>query len=83
MRANKIDRDKLGHKLINVVLAAHQLDIEVKSTLTHNLPINSVEDEYIKDFVTMSTEEMIEKWFGGRDNVQSIISNKFGEALKK
>lgn len=82
MRINEINPEALGRLVIGSVYSAKQLGHNwVKSTVRDSMPTDVVEVEFLKDYLTLSTKEIIEKWYGGDENVTNMLFEHFSKLL--
>ena len=69
-RAEDLDLERLGELMLRIPLASSQLrHTSLQSSLDyiHAQPGDGPELEYVRDFLTLGTEELIDRWFGGRE----------------
>ena len=76
MKFTEIDHQKLSKVLFQATLTAIQ---QQHKTVKHAMldfessTKNTLEDEFIKDLFYLTTDEIADKWFGGKDNIGFYI----------
>lgn len=74
MKFLQLDREKLGNSLVGIVPASvkgkHSWP---RSTVVDYLDPELPEDEFIIDLFKLSTSELVEKWYGGEDEILNLI----------
>lgn len=68
-RAEDLNLERLGELLLRIPLTSSQLrHTSLRSSMDY---IHSADDdpelEYVRDFLTLGTQEIIDRWFGGRE----------------
>lgn len=79
VKINELDVMKLGEVLLNAAPASCLADHKwLKSTLKdYVLPSSDqLEVEFVKDLFTLPSEEIAEKWYGGKQNAIAYVRNK-------
>ncbi|MER2170930.1 MAG: hypothetical protein ABS938_09860 [Psychrobacillus psychrodurans] len=82
MKAEELDFSKVGSRLFGAPLASLQGHHKyLKSTFDDYISVDEddLEGEFVKDILTLSTPEIIDKWYGGTDEALTFIL----EAKKK
>jgi hypothetical protein len=72
MKIGELKQQKLGRAFMQASLQALcQKDSTLQETLMNmdGLPANTMEWEFVKDAFTLTTEEMADKWYGGKDTI--------------
>lgn len=74
MKIKDLDYEELGRLLVNSMSSA--------SLANHASPLNTIRDyfnaeeslekEFLVDFVKLSTDELADKWYGGKDNIINL-----------
>lgn len=74
MKIKDLDYEELGKLLVNSMNSA--------SLANHTSPLNTIRDyfnaeeslekEFLVDFVKLSTDELADKWYGGKDNIINL-----------
>lgn len=66
-RAEDLDLERLGELLLRLPLASHELrHTSLRSSLVYIHALgDSPELDYVRDFLTLGTQEIIDRWFGG------------------
>lgn len=75
MKIKDLNPEILGELLLRVAPVAMQAQHEwPKSTMIDYInPTSEGEAEFIRDLFTLKTEEIIEKWYGGRDGAAQLL----------
>lgn len=70
-----LDYEELGRLLVNSMNSA--------LLANHTSPLNTIRDyfnaeeslekEFLVDFVKLSTDDLADKWYGGKDNIIKLI----------
>ena len=74
MKIKDLDYEELGRLLVNSMSSA--------SLANHASQLNTIRDyfnaeeslekEFLVDFVKLSTDELADKWYGGKDNIINL-----------
>lgn len=77
MRIDKIDTERLGSQLILLPLISMSMGentatYTLKNTLTPSE--GDYSNEFISDLLRLSTDEMIDKWYGGQEKASSLLA---------
>lgn len=76
MKIGELDQQKLGRVLIQASMTAHY---QKKETLQETMlsfepdSENTTEWKFVKDLFTLTTDEIADKWYGGKDNSIGFI----------
>ena len=76
MLIEKLNTDKVAEILLRVPLISMQLNHKhIKSSLRDYVSPgeNHLEAQYVKDLFTLVTDEIIEKWYGGKDDAEILL----------
>ena len=75
MKIMDLNYEELGRLLVNSMNSA--------SLANHTSPLNTIRDyfnaeeslekEFLVDFVKLSTDDLADKWYGGKDNIIKLI----------
>lgn len=78
MLFQRLDKEKLGENLLRLPLVSfHANHKKVQYTVRdYVLPSeDNLEGQFVRDLFTLTTDELIEKWFDGEDNARQILMN--------
>lgn len=74
MKISELDKDKVFQILLRTPLVSMQANHKhIKSTLRDYVFPNTLESEYVKDLFTLETDEIIEKWYGGKEQAGTLL----------
>ncbi|MCM3454827.1 hypothetical protein M3685_12945 [Heyndrickxia oleronia] len=76
MKIGKLDQQKLGRVLIQASMTAlYQKNETLLETMLSFEPDseNKTEWKFVKDLFTLTTDEIAEQWYGGKDNSIGFI----------
>lgn len=83
MAVYDLDFDVLIGLVVRLPLASLGLrHASIKSSLlgyVHPTPGNERELQFIKDYLTLSTAQMIERWYGGHDNAARFVAEEMDD----
>ncbi|ARA98605.1 MULTISPECIES: hypothetical protein [Anoxybacillaceae] len=77
MLYQKLDKEILGERLLRLPLVSHLAHHKrVQYTVRdYTLPgKNDLEGQFVRDLFTLTTEEIIDKWFGGLENAYELLT---------
>ncbi|PJI12378.1 hypothetical protein CTV96_09530 [Bacillus altitudinis] len=75
MKIQELDPKKLGEMIMRVPLGSHKLNHKWMKSVKDYMNPNSdvVESQFIYDLYTLTTEEMIDKWYGGEVSAEELL----------
>jgi hypothetical protein len=79
LKIGEINQQKLGQVLIQASLSAmHQKHETIKETMLEIVSSseNVKEWEFVKDLFILTTDEIADKWYGGKENIDGFYFKK-------
>lgn len=76
MEIKKLNAEKLANTLLQVPLVSMQLNHKhIKGSLRDYVSPSeeNYEGQFVKDLFTLETDQIIEKWYGGKEEARSIL----------
>jgi hypothetical protein len=80
-RAEDLDCERLASLLLTIPMTSNGLrHTSLKSSLDY-MHGDRPELAYIRDFLTLGTQEIIDKWFGGQDTASRTHDELVGQVI--
>jgi len=80
----ELDLAKVGDKLMRLVIIARQLGhVRLRGTAEDYGHPQSPEMQFVQDTFTLTTPEIIDKWFGGDEETVRLTSAMLNQASRK
>lgn len=77
MKITELDYNKLANALLKTPLVSMKLNHKHLSSSLRDYvsPDAGLEVEYVRDLFTLTTDEIITKWYGGDEKAPELLSN--------
>lgn len=76
MKVRELNPELIGKSLLGIPVASfHANHTYPKSTIKDYIDIqdDDLEGQFVKDMLTLKTNEIIDKWYGGKESAMNLI----------